>query len=169
MKKIILNLVKGKELKDALELGVESINKEMQKNITNSKIDISLSEDLKWNISNLLIEVYRKVQKANLGKIKFFSSETNIDTIKKLSEIQRELKHLNELSKKLSEKKINNKKDKPSNLYITNEGITKRIKILQKQIDVLQNSLSKFNKKNKISIKRTKKINLILEYIKFKI
>ena len=70
MKKIILNLVKGKELKDALELGVESINKEMQKNITNSKIDISLSEDLKWNISNLLIEVYRKVQKANLGKIK---------------------------------------------------------------------------------------------------
>ncbi len=168
MKKLTLSLQKAKEFKDSLEFTIDTINKKIQTGNLNEKLDLEELENSKWTASSLLIEVNFLMQKANLKRISIFKSLSNTHTIKKLSELTRELKHLNTIQ--LPTEKESSKKNKKSTLpkfksHISQENITTRTRILQNQITILQKNLTKFNNKNKIKIKLSKDIQKVLDFI----
>jgi hypothetical protein len=164
--KLILDLTKAREFKDNLENIIEIINKEIQAKNIDEKTNIDILEDLKWKASNLLIDINVKMQKANIKKISLLDPISNAHTIKKLSELQRELKHLNNIVLPIEQE--NKKKKKVSSLFkshISKDDIDKRTRTLQQQIGLYQNRLKVFNQKNKITIKITKDIQEVIDYI----
>jgi len=166
MKKLIFSLSKAKEFKDDLESGIESINKKIQKNNTCKEADIELLVGIKNAASKLLVNVFVLMQKYNLKRYSLFCPTTNAHTIKRLSELQRELKHLNNItiSSESTEKKVGKSKSGFKS-HISQEMISDRTRTVQRKIDVLQRDLTKFNSKYRIKIKLTPEVKKVLSYI----
>lgn len=166
-KKLILGLSKAKDLKDSLENIIESINKKIEVGNLDTKLNIRELENIKQIASNLLVTVHSKLQKANTKRISIFKFLSNNNTIKKLSELNRDLKHYNLIQLPTEEISKKNKKTNTSDFksHISKEEIDTKIRILQSQINILQNQLSKFNSKRRIKVKLNKDIQKVLDYI----
>lgn len=168
MKKIKLKLNKAVRLKNALEKSIDEDNILIQQNNSiiegNSRsVDINEVELLKDLKSELIINLNLIIQEANFKKTKG-EDYSNAYYVKKLSEIKRELLHLNRIPTD-NGKVVVDKQQIKYEAVLKQQDITSRIKELNKEKEVIQNKLSKFNENIDITFQYDEKLKETIESI----
>ncbi len=168
MEKLKIKLNKAIKLKTTLEKSIDEDNELIQTNNSiiegnTRKIDIEEVESFKELKSEFLIELNLIIQETNLKKGKG-EKVSNAYNVKKLSEMQRELKHLDRIEDNIKDGVViaDNQKIK-YNSKITFKDIVVRKKGLQKDVETYKNKLSKFNESTDISISYDTKLKEIIE------
>jgi len=159
-----LTLSKVKELKDKLENGIYSDNKDIQKwNSIKAKekreIDIKTIRILKDKKSQLLVEIYLLLQEANL-KSSPEDTKPNAYYIKQLSEFKREkemLMSLNTTDGLVKDKSRTIKHE----AFIKSSEVTENLRYLESKIQKIEQKLNLFNNTQTITID----IDSDLEYL----
>jgi len=164
MKNLKIKLSKATRLKNELERNIEKDNEIIEKwnsiiegNIREVDIDnIEENKDIK---SEFLIELNIIIQEANFKKAKG-EKRPNAYHIKKLSELQKERKHLQMIETTDGQQKINisdtsNKKGTyvKYNAHLKFIDILNRTKKIDTEIQALKNKLSNFNEQFEITLK----------------
>lgn len=174
MKNLKIKLLKATRLKSELERSIEKDNLDIEEwnsiiEGNNREIDIDSIERLKDIKSEFLIELNIAIQQANFNRAKG-EKYSNAYYIKKLSELQREKKHLQLIDTKDGQQqaissntddsdKISSKSSKRRNIfvkynaYLKYSDVLNRTKKIDAEIQALKNKLSNFNDKFEISIK----------------
>jgi len=176
MKNLKIKLSKATRLKSELERSIEKDNElieEWNSIPENNKreVDIDAIEEIKDIKSEFLIELNIIIQEANFKKAKG-EKRPNAYCIKKLSELQRERKHLQLIKTTDGQQQVAvTETSKKKNTFIKYTAhlkfsdVISRVKKIDSEIQALKNKLSNFNDQTEITIKVDNQLLPYLELV----
>jgi hypothetical protein len=155
MKNLKIKLSKATKLKNELENSIDEDNVQIQKwnsiiKGNEREINIDSIEELKDVKSEFLIELNIAIQEANFKKAKG-EKLCNAYYIKKLSELNREKKHLSQI-KTTNGTQVVGDKTVQYTTFLTSIDVNSKIKKIENEINSIKDKLTNFNNQFEISI-----------------